>query len=87
MDVSRRIELIGKHMVEVLIDQLKNGQIVLMRAQQVGQYYLDRIRTAGTHTELSECVQTMLTEVPEMQVVVRSDKIRMMKLAQQQKTS
>lgn len=84
MDVSRRIELIGKHMVEVLIDQLKSGEIALMRAQQAGRYYLDRIKTAGTHTELSEHVQTMLTELPEMHVVVRSDKIRMMKLAQQQ---
>jgi len=86
MDVSRRIELIGKHMVEILIDQLKNGEIALMRAQQVGRYYLDRIKTAGTHTELSQHVQTMLTELPEMHVVVRSDKIRMMKLEQQQTT-
>lgn len=82
MEVSTRIELIGKHMVEILIEQLKNGEIALHRAQHAAHFYLEKIKTAGSHTELTQHVQTMLTELPEMHVAVRSDKIRMIKVEQ-----
>jgi len=76
MDVSRRIELIGRHMVEILIKDLREGKIALERVQQIAGYYLDKLSVAGTHTELDKHVQTMLTEMPEMHMIVRSDKMR-----------
>lgn len=63
-------------MAHILINDLREGKIALERAQQIAGYYLDKLSLAGTHTEIDQHVETMLTEMPEMHMVIRSDKMR-----------
>ena len=79
MELHNRIQAIGRHMVHVLSQQMKQGEITLSRAREIARFYLDKIRTAGDDQELTFHIETMMTELPEMHLVVRSEKMRLMR--------
>lgn len=75
-DVSERAHRIGKHMVEVVVASLHNGTMSVERAKHVASFYLQKLHPADSHEALDTQMHTMLQELPEMQVVVRSDKMK-----------
>ena len=77
MTLEKRIERIAHHIVEVLVGHLSKGTIEVEHARNAARYYVDKIQIAGEHTELTKHMEAMIIKIPEMHIVVRSDKMLM----------
>lgn len=84
MNLSDRIDSMGKNMVGILIRGLRSGSIVLERAQQIAAFYLDKVDQAQTEEELLQDIHQMEESMPEMKTVVDYEKAQMKELREQE---
>lgn len=77
MNVQDRVQEIGKLMVQILIRSLKGGTLPLVRAQEIGRFYLDKLRSAQSEEELQQDLSEMEATIPEMKSVVDLEKAKL----------
>jgi len=83
MDISDRVESIGKNMSAILIKGLRSGKIVLERAQEIAGFYLDKVENVTNEEELNKDIQEMEATMPEMKTVVEFAKAQEKELHEQ----
>lgn len=76
MDVHEHVQLVGKHMVQVVVNGLRSGKLAVDRTREIARFYLNVLHTASTEAELTENLALMDEQLPEMHEVVQMDSLR-----------
>jgi len=84
MSVQEHVQAIGKLMVQILARSLKAGTIPLARAQEIGRFYLDKLKIVQTEEELQQDLKEMADTIPEMKTVIELENAKSKEAHEQQ---